>query len=122
MLVEEMGTQVAVAEVSDTSPSMISQVITEHRRMGTELCEKIERGTGKPDGWLDQWLPTENPYDGTFMTEDEAAIVRLVRGLPPERRSHLMGWLELEKSQQREQAAATVHVINPRPRRFTNGG
>lgn len=121
MLIEEVGTQAELASRAHTPPSMLSQVVTRRRRLGNDLCVKLERGANKPDGWLDQWLPNENPYDGTFLTEEEARLLRMIRQLGPEKRSQLLGWLEVERATASDAPVATVHILETRVNRLKNG-
>lgn len=60
-LIDEFGTQEAVAARAATSQVYISQLRTSApdsktgrpREIGPRLARKLERGCGKPDGWMD---------------------------------------------------------------------
>lgn len=62
MLVDEFGSQAALAKAIEKSPAQISQWINaskdsktgKPRSMDRETARRIERALGKPDGWMDQ--------------------------------------------------------------------
>ncbi|OQS41149.1 hypothetical protein B0T39_09320 [Chromobacterium haemolyticum] len=63
-LVTEMSTIAAVAQVADTSPSYLSQILNrvpsrtgKPRDVGPDLARKLEQGCGKPMGWMDHPHP-----------------------------------------------------------------
>ncbi|MGR2663657.1 hypothetical protein ACUXVY_18895 [Chromobacterium haemolyticum] len=64
VLVVERSTIAAVAQVSDTSPAYLSQILNrvpsrtgKPRDVGTDLARKLEQGCGKPAGWMDHPHP-----------------------------------------------------------------
>lgn len=63
ILIAEAGTQGMLAEKVGTAESYISQLLTLRRGIARKFCVRLEQATGKPDGWMDQWLPeeTESP-------------------------------------------------------------
>lgn len=54
LLIKRFGSAVKVAELSDTNPAYLSQIVRENgtRNVGDELAEKLERGAGVPPRWL----------------------------------------------------------------------
>lgn len=62
MLVNETGTADALAERSGLSPVYLSQIRSraidrktgKPRNLGSQAARKLETGTGKPEGWMDQ--------------------------------------------------------------------
>jgi len=59
LLIDEFGGQKALAEKVATADSYISQLMTARNGIARKFCERLEEATGKPDGWMDQWLPEE---------------------------------------------------------------
>jgi len=61
-LIAEIGTAEQLAELCDLSPIYISQIknraidakTSKPRNLGSQAARKLERGTGKPQGWMDQ--------------------------------------------------------------------
>lgn len=60
LLEREAGSWAALARAAGTSASYLSQICTERktqkgtiRAVGDELAKKLERGMGKPRGWMD---------------------------------------------------------------------
>jgi hypothetical protein len=60
LLILEHGTGVAVAAKCDTSSAYLSQILIRFKRksgksreVGTDLARKLEKGCGKPIGWMD---------------------------------------------------------------------
>jgi SOS-response transcriptional repressor LexA len=60
LLITEAGSATKLARLADTSSSYLSQVRRKMRtskgtprNIGDDLAEKLERGMGKPEGWMD---------------------------------------------------------------------
>ncbi len=55
-LAEEVGGVTALAGMTGTSQSYLSQIIGPHpsREVGEVLARRVEQATGRPHGWLDQ--------------------------------------------------------------------
>jgi phage repressor protein C with HTH and peptisase S24 domain len=72
MLVEEVGTQRALADIIHKSPAQISQWLNaspdsrtgKPRSMDRNTAREIERLFPKPDGWMDQALPAAADESG----------------------------------------------------------
>lgn len=62
MLINEAGKQVYLAELANTDPSYISQMLNGHSNIGDDVAERLESSMHKPDGWMDQWLPDEGGW------------------------------------------------------------
>lgn len=60
-LIEELGTQDAIAAAVETSPVYISQIVNRYpdsktgkpRQIGDQLARKLEQRCNKPTGWMD---------------------------------------------------------------------
>ena len=52
-LIEEHGSQVRLAELVDTAPAYISQIIAGKRNPGEGFCRKIEKHLGLPAWYMD---------------------------------------------------------------------
>ena len=60
MLVAEAGgTDELLASRLGTAASYISQLRTNRSGISRKFCDRLEKKMGKPDGWMDQWLPEE---------------------------------------------------------------
>lgn len=68
-LIDELGTQDAIAAAVETSPVYISQIVNRYpdsktgkpRQIGDQLARKLERCCNKPTGWMDnvhRYAPT----------------------------------------------------------------
>ena len=61
LLIDEAGSAVQLARIAGTNSSYLSQIrhrmptqSGKPRRIGDDLAEKLERGMGKPEGWMDE--------------------------------------------------------------------
>ncbi len=77
ILIAEAGSATKVAQLAGTSESYLSQVrrkmLTQSgnpRGLGNELAEKLEKGLGKPEGWMDE------PHEVVYKTADTHRRVR----------------------------------------------
>lgn len=97
LLVEEFGSQVALAKTLNSEPNLISQLLTNPRKsFGEKVARNIESKCRKPRGWLDtdEEAPTPPPTDWPFsfdrshwdrlapeqQTEIESALKKLILG------------------------------------------
>lgn len=77
------GTTVALAEKCNTSKSYLSQILTRYKtgsgrskEIGTDLARKLEKGSGKPVGWMDvlhggEVDSEENELTNLFLAMDD---------------------------------------------------
>ena len=79
ILIAEAGSATKVAELAGTSESYLSQVrrkmLTQSgtpRGLGNELAAKLEKGLGKPTGWMDE------PHEVVYKASDTHRRVRVV--------------------------------------------
>lgn len=105
LLVQEFGSQVALAQKADTDPSYISQLIGgwRGRAMGDDLARKIEAATGKTRGWMD----TQHP-------ELWSGIMAKAAGLPliaTENKSATLQWLEAEQRELTPESLSAVLAL-----------
>ena len=77
ILIAEAGSATKVAQLAGTSESYLSQVrrkmLTQSgtpRGLGNELAAKLEKGLGKPEGWMDE------PHEVVYKTADTHRRVR----------------------------------------------
>jgi len=77
ILIAEAGSATKVAQLAGTSESYLSQVrrkmLTQSgnpRGLGNELAAKLEKGLGKPEGWMDE------PHEVVYKTADARRRVR----------------------------------------------
>jgi hypothetical protein len=54
MLVDEYGTQTALADKLGLTPNYISRALKGTKKIGEDWACKVEQATGKPHGWLSQ--------------------------------------------------------------------
>ncbi len=62
-LIDEAGGQKELAKKVTTAESYISQLLTARDGIARKFCVRLEKAMGKPDGWMDQWLPEETDPD-----------------------------------------------------------
>lgn len=60
-LVNEKGSQAAVADLLDVTPGYLNQLMLGRRNIGEKTARKIELAAKKPPGWLDQPHDTQLP-------------------------------------------------------------
>lgn len=82
LLIDEYGAA-EVARKADSSPAYISQLKTKRRTpkgtkirgIGDDIARRLEKGFGKPEGWMDQihYKPSRQKYHRWLdcMSEDE---------------------------------------------------
>jgi len=78
ILIREAGSATRVAEMAGTSDSYLSQVRRKMRTakgtprgLGDELAAKLEKGLGKPSGWMDE------PHEVVYKASDTHRRVRV---------------------------------------------
>lgn len=83
-LIKEAGSLKLLAELAHTDPNYLSQLRSPKGRpsFGDDLAERLEKASGKPDGWMDQWLPEEGGYAAANRPPDWFLLERLAE-LPP---------------------------------------
>ena len=94
LLVAEAGSAAALARLANTSESYLSQIRNQlttpkgtPRGVGDDLAVKLERATGKPNGWMDE---SHRQIDNeTQPTPPNAEPGPAVRGLHP-----LISWIQ----------------------------
>ena len=62
-LIDEAGSQEALAARVSSAASYISQLLTARNGIHRNFCVRLEKAMKKPDGWMDQWLPEETDPD-----------------------------------------------------------
>lgn len=82
------GTAKAVALRCNTSASLLSQILTRNTRdngktkeIGTDLARKLEKGCGKPEGWMDVGHGVIDPKEEELRTLFAAMNDELREGL-----------------------------------------
>ena len=85
ILIAEVGSATKVAQLAGTSESYLSQVrrkmLTQSgnpRGLGNELAAKLEKGLGKPEGWLDE--PHEMVFSASGKAKAHAGRRRMYAG------------------------------------------
>lgn len=83
-LIKEAGSQKVLADLIGTDPNYISQIKNPKIRpsFGDDLAARLERAMGKPDGWMDQWLPEEGGYAAANRPPDWF-LLDMLSQLPP---------------------------------------
>lgn len=82
LLIREKGSIAQVARDSNTSEKYLSQIVNrvvqvrgrEPRGVGDALAEKLERGCGKPAGWMDQDHSDEPVKEASAYDEQVLAL------------------------------------------------
>lgn len=92
---EGRGDAAKLARLTGVAAPIISQLrrLTRYtngteRAMGDDIARKLEKGMGKPHGWMD------HPHD-TTRSRDEVEFLRMYRALTDEQREHLAATAEL---------------------------
>lgn len=95
LLITEAGTAAKLARIVGTNSSYLSQVRNQMptrkgtpRGVGDDLAEKLERGMGKPAGWMDERHEDHNSVS-TDASEMNASIGPDISGLRP-----LISWVQ----------------------------
>lgn len=81
-LVNEYGTQTALADVLGIEQNYISRCLSGAKRIGEDFAARVEEATGKPAGWMSRLDRPSNAWPFDF---DRA----LWDSLPPERQAEL---------------------------------
>lgn len=91
ILIEESGGQRELAERVGTAQSYISQLLTARGGIARKFCVRLEEATGKPDGWMDQWLPEESgaEMDDQPLSEAERKVLKMWRRMTPSVKRHV---------------------------------
>ena len=96
MLISEFGTQERLAAKIGTAESYISQLLTSRKGIARKFCERLERATGKPNGWMDQWLPEESEVLGHQpLTDTEYRILCMWRTWSPPIKAYVFGQMKV---------------------------
>lgn len=95
---EYQGIAVGLARDLGMQPNTVSRVFVNSdykRNIGNKFARKIERGTKKPHGWLDQphFLATTNGLGQYQVPGWASEIVKLTSQLPPSGRSDLLDYI-----------------------------
>lgn len=105
ILVDEVGTQERLARKTGTAESYISQLLTSRPGIARKFCERLEKATGKPDGWMDQWLPEEGvgavgepPAPAYAIPDRHLDLLRAYRALPSDLRMPIRQLIEVSRS------------------------
>lgn len=110
LLIDEIGTQERVAELAETSPVYLSQILNgaadsktgKVRQIGDPLARKLESGCGKELGWLDN---VHRPADWSSTQ----------RAMVMEAMEHMTPW-------QVAQTVKVVAALSEQPPKKSNGG
>lgn len=93
-LIQEYGTIERLSDLSDQSPSYISQVRNGTRNMGNKVARKVESELGLPAGWMDldhqgqrptDTVPVELTYFRKLSREQREAVVLILRSMASKR-------------------------------------
>lgn len=80
-LILDAGSQVAVARKIATDPAYISQIVGRkgRRNIGNGLARRLERGFGKPLGWMDNPSQDDHPRSSLQEPRDWSAFAMIPR-------------------------------------------
>lgn len=87
----EKGTLRALADLIETDPNYLSQLLSSKRKqhVGHVLARRLEIAMHKPEGWMDQ-----PHWDQGDVERDATEIALLIRGWPPEQRASLKEFIK----------------------------
>lgn len=98
ILIDEAGTQGQLAEKVGTAESYISQLLTARNGIARKFCVRLEQATGKPDGWMDQWLPEETELPTAQpLSSAERRVLGMWRRMTPAVKRYVFGQLEVAR-------------------------
>lgn len=105
MLVNEAGgTDEALASRVGSAASYISQLRNSRKGISRKFCDRLEKVMGKPNGWMDQWLPEETddaeivsppPIMYKSHSETELRILAMWRGWTPIVKQYVFGQMKI---------------------------
>ena len=122
ILIAESGTQGMLAEKVGTAESYISQLLTLRRGIARKFCVRLEQATGKPDGWMDQWLPEEiespaaTPLSGEI-SKPEVEVLNLWRLLPDKLK--MVAYSQMQALMAAKEEVSTANTENTTSIKYT---
>lgn len=85
-LIAEFGSNSALANAVGTNEKYLSQLLNmlplpsgNHRSLGDKLARRLERCSGKPDGWMDRDHDASIPVSYANLSLEENELLRLYR-------------------------------------------
>jgi hypothetical protein len=105
LLVTLFGTPRAAADLSDTSEGYLKEILRgdtlpsgKAKSVGDDLARKLEKGCGKPEGWMDVSHQGESQTPpGELLTPEDRALLTLYRRADPELKAAIMQVAKLAK-------------------------
>lgn len=106
-LLLEYKTIVALSEVTGVDQNYISQILSQSptktgkpRAMGNSVARRLEKGVGKPEGWMDidhQNIVVEIQYPSLSL--DESELLRLYRASSVIKRRAIISVARIQEAQ-----------------------
>ena len=99
------GSQVALAEILDTSTARVNHLLTGQRNIGEKTARKFEVLLGKPSGWMDT-LGAINPQ------QPSSPILDKFNQLCPDQQREVTDFINFKLSQKTDKNQLTTPVEN----------
>lgn len=81
LLAEADNNNTLLAELTGKSPGQIGQLKNSKGAFGAQVAASLEKSMGKPEGWMDQWLPDEGGWSQPTRTK-HWHLIRMLDELP----------------------------------------
>ena len=104
------GSQVALAEILDTSTARVNHLLTGQRNIGEKTARKFEVLLGQPSGWMDT-------LDSINLQQQPSPLLDKFNQLCPEQQKEVTEFINFKLSQNKENKPLTA-----RPKNVGGGG
>lgn len=96
-LVEDSATIAALANAAEISESYISTILSGARNAGSRIARKLERATGRPEGWMDIDHTNRRviEYTPPRLTPDETELLFRYRAAAKEKKALILALARL---------------------------
>jgi plasmid maintenance system antidote protein VapI len=95
------GSQVALAEILDTSTARVNHLLTGQRNIGEKTARKFEVLLGQPSGWMDT-------LDSINLQQPSSPLLDKFNQLCPEQQKEVTEFINFKLSQNKENKPLTA--------------